>query len=292
MSKLKSILIVCTFFCLWLSVFFADTIEDSLAFILILTIGIFHGTSDIGIIQNLSHTKKNIIHLQVALSYLFIIILATVLFTYLPAFALGLFIIVSAYHFGEQHWSSYFTNITIWSALHFTLYGMVILFSLFFLNYKEVFIIIKDITSYGLSSDFFGYIWVISSGLLVVLTLFLLKTKKLRMFNIILELFYLLIFLIVFKTASLLWAFAIYFIFWHSIPSIVDQVQFLYGGTKKEDFVKYAKSSLLYWVISIFGLGILYFIFKDQKEIFLSIFFISIAAITFPHVWVMSRLNK
>jgi hypothetical protein len=41
--------------------------------------------------------------------------------------------------------------------------------------------------------------------------------------------FYLLLFTILFKSSSLIWGFAIYFVIWH-IPSIIDQIKFLNGS--------------------------------------------------------------
>jgi Brp/Blh family beta-carotene 15,15'-monooxygenase len=92
-----------------------------------------------------------------------------------------------------------------------------------------------------------------------------------------------------FKVGDLIWAFVIYFIFWHSIPSLLDQIKFLYGKVSLKNFKAYFKSAFLYWLISLFGIVVLYFLLKDYK-IFDSIFFSFLAAITFPHVFVIERM--
>ena len=92
--------------------------------------------------------------------------------------------------------------------------------------------------------------------------------------------------------AALLWAFAIYFIVWHSIPSLIDQTKALYGESSKMNFINYIKSSIIYWLISIVGVIILYVLTIYFQINFITIFFAFLAAITVPHVIVMYLLNK
>ncbi|MBT8186759.1 MAG: hypothetical protein HKP38_00660, partial [Croceitalea sp.] len=47
----------------------------------------------------------------------------------------------------------------------------------------------------------------------------------------------------------------------------------------------------LYWLISVVGLGILLLVFGENHQFFISILLYFLAAITFPHVIVMSRLK-
>ena len=110
--------------------------------------------------------------------------------------------------------------------------------------------------------------------------------------NMFKELFFLLVFFIVFKTASLLWAFSIYFVIWHSIPSLMDQTKYLYGQVSRNSILAYFKTSFIYWLASMVGLGVLYYLFHDRQGLFLSIMIYFLAAITFPHVIVMNRLNR
>ena len=106
------------------------------------------------------------------------------------------------------------------------------------------------------------------------------------------ELFLILLFALLFKMAALLWAFAIYFIVWHSVPSLIDQIRMLYGEANKINVIKYVKSSFMYWLISLIGLVLLYFATTYFKISFITIFFAFLAAITVPHVIVMYFLNN
>ena len=290
-ANLKGFTLVATFFSLWLAVYFENRIEDFFAYFLILSLGILHGANDIKIAEKGATPNKKSNSLKFILSYIIFVLISALAFYWLPKLALIIFILFSAYHFGEQHWVHKVRRQSLDLKLFFLLYGLFVLSVLFYTNHTEVSLIIRNIASVDLDQqNFFALLIGISLVLALVGTKIVLN-KKLNT-NLIEEFFYLGVLFVVFYTASLLWAFAIYFIFWHSIPSLIDQVYFLYGNTKRENFYKYLKSSLLYWLISIIGLSILYLIFHDQEDLFLAIFFSAIAAITFPHVWIMTKLKR
>ena len=98
------------------------------------------------------------------------------------------------------------------------------------------------------------------------------------------------LFFLVFNTASLLWAFAIYFVVWHSIPSLADQLRLLYGTISLKSGLKYVKSSAVYWVGALVTLAVAFMLLKDSDYGYLPLFFSFLAAITFPHVLVITRL--
>ena len=125
-------------------------------------------------------------------------------------------------------------------------------------------------------------------SLLVLGTLVYFMIEEFK-YILIREFFYLIIFTIIFKVSSLIWGFAIYFILWHSIPSMLDQMRFLYGNVSFNHFKCYFRSAFIYWMLSLVGIGFLYFILKDQK-IFNALFFSFLASITFPHVMVILKM--
>ncbi|MBP2832806.1 Brp/Blh family beta-carotene 15,15'-dioxygenase [Aquimarina sp. U1-2] len=298
-NNLKSFIVLATFFSLWFAVYFENEIENFIAYFLILSLGILHGANDIKLIGKASksteskkvfNSRISLNFLRTLIAYLVVISLSVALFYFLPAIALILFILFSAYHFGEQHWASKIKGHHKVNSLTYVWYGLLILFILFYSNANEVAAVIKNIT--GIYVDEYSF-FIFLVVFLILFCISIIKAyiaKKLKT-NIFEEFFYIFLFFIVFNTASLLWAFAIYFIFWHSIPSLTDQVYYLYGNYKKENFIKYFKSSFIYWILSLIGLSLLYFLFHQQDRLFLSIFFTLIASITFPHVWVMSRFN-
>jgi Brp/Blh family beta-carotene 15,15'-monooxygenase len=106
------------------------------------------------------------------------------------------------------------------------------------------------------------------------------------------QVFFVIILAALFFSSSLIWSFAVYFVIWHSIPSIIEQSKFIYGASTKNTFIKYLKDASIYWVISIIGLLIAYYVLKDQQNLLISIFFSFLAAITFPHTLVIFKIKK
>jgi len=127
--------------------------------------------------------------------------------------------------------------------------------------------------------------------LLVILGIYFVRINETFKNKWFLETFYLLVFTIIFKVSSLIWGFAIYFILWHSIPSIINQISYLNGSFNWKNFVVYIQNAFIYWIVSLIGIVILYYLFRDVK-LFNAIFFSFLAAITFPHVAVLFLVFK
>ncbi|MEY8021523.1 Brp/Blh family beta-carotene 15,15'-dioxygenase [Muriicola sp. SD30] len=283
-------MIVLTFFFLWITVNFNIEAEAVLAYFLIFTFGILHGSNDLKLIQQTSSISKKKFFLRALASYVAVIALTVVFFAIVPTLALVFFVLASSYHFGEQHWSNRIKSSPL-SYLFYSCYGLVIFFLLFYTNAEEVSSIIYQVTGIQILATYYLYVLCASFAGFLVIFLWSQRKNKFKV-NLVKELFFLLVFAIVFKTASLLWAFSIYFVVWHSIPSLMDQTTYLYGKVNKNTLLKYLKTSFVYWLVSMIGLGILYFLFHEKQGLFLSLMIYFLAAITFPHVIVMNRLNR
>jgi hypothetical protein len=70
---------------------------------------------------------------------------------------------------------------------------------------------------------------------------------------------------------------------------MIDQIRFLFGNVSFNNFKLYFRSAFAYWIISLLGIALLYYVFKDQK-IFNALFFSFLASITFPHVVVIVKM--
>jgi Brp/Blh family beta-carotene 15,15'-monooxygenase len=125
-------------------------------------------------------------------------------------------------------------------------------------------------------------VW-IATYLMLQLKGFLLLSIEL----VILSLFYFL-----FTRVNLALAFAIYFALWHAIPSLNDQFRILYKGEVKRSWLLYLKQSALFWILSIIGLAIVFSQVFLQNKTPLPLLVYFLAAITFPHVLVMSRVEN
>jgi len=290
MKSIYNILIPLSFVGLWFTSMFSNEIEVFLGFILIFTFGILHGSNDVLIINSTSNKNRIYSFIRVLATYLLTVLIAVVVFYFIPILALILFVVFSAFHFGQQHWEH--RNLEIQKHIkniYYFLYGMVVLQLLFFFNTSEVIEVVYSITNYDIGNSIMIKSLIVFGIIFLSLALYILNVSKTFKSSVLIELFYLLVFSIIFKVSTLIWGFTIYFILWHSIPSLYEQTSFIYGDFNKKNLLKYCKSAFPYWLISIIGIVIVYFLFKDDT-LFYAIFFSFIAAVTFPHTIVINKL--
>lgn len=290
MIKYSNVAIVASFLGLWIASFFNHRSQIFVGFLLIFTFGILHGANDLLLIDKLIYKKKTNSRLKILLSYISVVLIGSLLFYIIPWVTLSAFVIVSGYHFGEQQWESLNKNSFKFLVEIFQLvYGLFILFLLFNFHSDEVQKIVFAITGVNFPSFFIPLFLKIFGAIFIVLGLYFLSIKGIAISTFITEIFYLVVFTIIFKSSSLIWGFSLYFVLWHSLPSIIDQIKFVYGCFSLTNFISYIKSALIYWIASLLGISILYLVFKDEK-IFNALFFSFLASITFPHVFVVTKM--
>lgn len=291
MSNTLKLSVITSFAGLWLTSYLSNKYQTILGFFLILSFGVLHGANDLVLIDQLKSNKK-IDFIKLIGIYVLIVGISVILFTNIPIVALLLFILVSSYHFGEQHWNEIIkTNKSLITSLFQFNYGLLILVILFYFNTKEVIEIIYEITNYTFSVEYINGAVLIAFSLFVILSIRLYQISVEFKNSLIEQLFYLIVLAVVFKASSLIWGFTIYFIFWHSIPSLNDQLTFLYGSSTWTNFKEYFKTAFIYWFISLIGVFGLYYIAKDMV-VFDALFFAFLASITFPHFIVILNMYK
>ncbi|MFV8379567.1 Brp/Blh family beta-carotene 15,15'-dioxygenase [Flavobacterium sp. LB3R33] len=290
MKNYSNIVIVASFFGLWMDSFLSTKIQIILGFFLIFTFGILHGANDLLLIKNIKATKQSNSWFKILWYYVVVVLIGALLFYIIPQVALLLFILISAYHFGEQQWQELLDAYPKWLQMAFQfLYGFIILQLLFVFHSSEVQSIILKIANINIPSLYFDLLLQISSAAFIGLSAYLYwKSEKIRK-KLLLEFFYLVLFAILFKSSSLIWGFAIYFVLWHSIPSIIDQIKFLNGSFSIKYFIAYCKTAGIYWLLSIVGITLIYYMCKEE-QLFNALFFSFLAAITFPHALVITNM--
>ncbi len=288
---MQKISVLASFLGLWLTSYLTEENQIILGFILIFTFGILHGANDLVLISHFENGKKSSF-LKILSSYVVIVLVSVVLFIKIPVLALLLFIMVSSYHFGEQHWQNILTDGNDKSVRFFQFcYGFLILMLLFAFNKLAVIEIVYRITNVKISENTISTLLIFTLLIFSVSIFTLYKSSETFKKNALEQFFYLILLGLIFKVSSLIWGFTIYFIFWHSIPSLNDQIKFLYSSYTLANFKKYFKTAFIYWIISLIGIGILYFIAKDMI-IFDALFFSFLASITFPHAIVILEMYK
>lgn len=291
MTKLDKVSLFISFIGLWINSYFNDYWQLIIGFVLIFLIGILHGSNDVLLINKTLY-KKSLSNKKIISYYVAVVLAGTLSFCYIPVIGLLLFIMVSSYHFGEQHWQFLKNKRFLIPIIIFQFfYGFNILLILFQSHEEKVKTIILSITNYSITSLNFNYFLYITISFLLILGAIFYKNLKVFREKLLINIFYLIVFTVIFKTANLIWAFAIYFVIWHSLPSIRDQICFIHGTINIENIKKYIVTAFPFWIISLLGIFVLYAILKD-KIIFESIFFSFLAAITFPHVYIIIKMFK
>ncbi len=281
----KNFNIIITAFVIWISLYTDPTAELFVSGIFVLSLGLMHVANDINLLQEMlraNHQKKWwLIGLYVSLG----LIIFTAVY-YLRILGLIVFMLFSSYHFGEQHLHRRLKDAPL-KSLHFTLYGLVIFTLLFSTHVEEVQYLILHMTGFDISVINLDQWAIAMTGLLIVFWLFSLKFFKKEIFE---ELFYILMFYVVFYNTELYLAFALYFVVWHALPSIQDQI--LIEGRKigLKSAIQYVKQSAAYWLVSVIGIFILAKGFDYLGTALLPVLFAALVAITFPHILLISRL--
>ena len=256
---------------------------------LILTFGIIHGANDILILLK-GKKKTNEIVLKSTIKYLSIVILISFIFFNFSEVSLLFFVLFSAYHFGEQQWTIFGSNQSKSISLFYFFFGLLIFSMLFLFNKSDVSNIVFEITKIHISENIYsaGFIFSALCTLLLIISNYQILKKQLLH-----QLALLVVMLLVFFTYELLPAFAIYFVFFHSIPSILEQSEYLFGNSpSKENFKKFLLKGASYWILAMVFLLTMYLVLKNNIDFSLAIFFSFLAAITFPHVLVIYKMKS
>jgi Brp/Blh family beta-carotene 15,15'-monooxygenase len=179
----------------------------------------------------------------------------------------------------------------IFNSIYFLAYGLFIFSLLFYQSLFDVDKIMVELTGTSFSKIQVEITLITSAFLLFSGSLYIIMIQKNDWVLFFKEFFYLVLLFLVFSTSSLILGFAIYFIFWHSIPSIIHQIEFISGNLNKKNILFYIKKALIYWIISITGLLVLYQI-VPQIDLFATVVFVILFAVTAPHTWVMYKMKN
>jgi Brp/Blh family beta-carotene 15,15'-monooxygenase len=228
------------------------------------------------------------------LFYLGFAIVYSVLWLISIELSIILFILISAYHFGEMDLKSMDLKANLASKILFSIYGLLFLVNYLLYQFPEVEAILLGFPGFQLSQieqlrTFHAYQpQILFFSILIfcpVLLLYLLLNKQMGLPQ--LEAFFQLVLLmvIVFNLPILL-GFGLYFNIWHAGLSMIEIKKFL-GWQNENYFFIYRKS----WITigsSFLMIGILFIVFQGNLERLLAIFFMAIAILTAPHMKVIS----
>ena len=286
-------------FCILLSKYSNFNISSILCLLLILIIGVSHGSLD--------HIKgKKLLELfNIKSNYIFyityILTSAAVIASWilLPSMTLTLFLIIASYHFGKEDTQFLINDGSYLTQMLYFFKGFLIILAPLYFHFQETIEIFKllliDNEMFYLSLNFIETNKVIQIGIIcsTLSSIFLLSNNfEIKKFIIFLDYFSI---LILNYYLSPLLAFTIYFCFLHSIRHSISLAIELDPNSVINGFklfvIKALPLTILTSVFSFFALYLLNNLYNLDSAI-LKIIFIGLASLTFPHILLEYFLEK
>ena len=268
------------------------SLENQLIYcsILILLLGIPHGAID----HVLFFKKRKMSQLKFYSIYLGLSLLFVILWHILPITSLILFLLISAFHFGESQFADVYFKKSLRYLFYF-FWGLCLLSTLMFYNVSELF----EITSYFddtiildkiYDKEKIGVFFYLTNAITIISVVALTYLKKIKNERLFSEFFLLFLIHITFYLFPFIIGFTLYFVALHSLKVMNDEFEFLKKEEQKFSFRKFLKLLAPYSFLSIFGTTLLlflsYFNYIPYSIPFLAIIIISV--ITLPHAIVMN----
>ena len=278
-------------FCILFFKFNNLNISSILCLLLILIVGVSHGSLD--------HIKgKKLLRLfNVKSTYIFyiiyILISATVILTWmiLPSMTLILFLIIASYHFGKEDTQFLINNRSYFIQILYFFKGFLIILAPLYFHFQETIAIFKllliDNEVFYSSLNFIESNKVIQIGIIcsTLSSIFLfLKNFEIKKFVIFLDYFSI---LILNYYLSPLIAFTVYFCFLHSIRHSISLAIDLDPNSLINGFRLFVKKALTLTILTAaFSFIALYLLSYSNNldSAILKIIFIGLASLTFPHI--------
>ncbi|MDA9643607.1 Brp/Blh family beta-carotene 15,15'-dioxygenase [Candidatus Pelagibacter sp.] len=274
-------------------------ISPLICLLLILTIGVSHGSLD--------HVKGkkllNILNINnifiFYFSYFLVAILVIIIWVITPFISLIIFLLVASYHFGKEDIQFLINENSYFNQLLFFLKGLLIILAPMFFHFNETITIFKfllvDNEIFYKTLGFIEANKILPVGIILStfsgIYLFLRKFSIMN-FTIFLDFFSI---LILNYYLSPLVAFTIYFCFLHSIRHSITLIYEIDRNNFKGGFKVFAKKALpltvltaIFCLIGLYLLNINY----DFNSSILKIIFIGLASLTFPHILLEYFLEK
>lgn len=272
-----------------------------IALILIVFIGIPHGANDHLLFFNLINRRideKNHKSNLFFGSYIGLILLYVVCWYLFPTFSLGLFILISIYHFGQSNLYTSPIESKFIKLISIFLSGSFVLLTPIFAHIETALPVIQTLAknpSLITLPEEIGKKLSISVGILLIIHwVILMLSKNINIKNGIHEILNVLLLFGLFYYSPLWIGFAIYFTLWHAIPSIEDQINFFKTTRANYNLGKYVREIFPFSLIALLGLYLAFqfsgnYISVNQG---IALLFSFIAVITLPHMILMGLLYQ
>lgn len=257
---------------------------------LVLLFGIPHGAIDHLLFFKTVSSNKYLFYSF----YLSLIILNIILWIFLPIFSLVIFLVLSAYHFGQSQFQKYSLENDVFRNTLYVTWGIAVLSGFILFNKSAILEMLnchEDLMKFQIimNMEVIKFLFICSA--LTNFSLLFIKRSKIKFFF---ESLYFLVIIFTFIVHPLLLSFTLFFIFNHSFEVLLSEFNFLKKYDKTFQFKSFMIELLPFSLISfigIFFLGYLSFIKVIGFSIPLLIL-IGISALTLPHAVVMNSFYE
>ena len=275
------------------------TISPFICLLLILSIGISHGSLDNfkgrKLFQILKIDNFSIFYF----AYILIALIVIFLWILIPYVSLIIFLMVASYHFGKEDTQFLIIENSYYNQFLFFLKGSLIVFAPMYFHFDETISIFRLLLIEN--ESFYKFLDLIESNRVLLYCVILstlanillfAKNFELKKFTIFLDYFSILIINYYF---SPLVAFTIYFCFLHSIRHSISLMSELDENNLGNGFKIFIKKALPLTIITaifcVIGLYLLNNTYNFDSSI-LKIIFIGLASLTFPHILLEYLIEK
>ena len=275
------------------------TISPLICLLLILSIGISHGSLDNvkgkKLFQIIGINNTSIFYL----SYVLIAIMIIILWIIIPVFSLVIFLVVASYHFGKEDTQFLIIEKSIFNELLFLIKGSLIILAPMYFHFDETVYMFKLLLVD--SELFYRFLSFLETNKILLFGIFLATLSNIILFTRNFEFKKFTIFfdyfsiLIINYYFSPLIAFTFYFCFLHSIRHGISLMLELNDNDLNKGFRLFIKKALPLTILTaLLCLSGLYFLNNSYSfnSSILKIIFIGLASLTFPHILLEYLIEK
>jgi len=257
----------------------------------ILLFGIPHGAID----NVLYLRSRNIKNGHFIAIYLVFVAANVAIWLIFPIVAYTIFLLLSAYHFGQSQFTHYFEQQPLSLKSLYLFWGVTILSGLLYFNISEVHIVMLQYEEFASFSPlhkepYMLFLFVISTAITASLIVYLTAKKYLSTENMLMEFLVISLILICFYLLPFLIGFSIYFIILHSLKVLKEEYHFLVAEKQIGSIFKFVQLISPFTLFSVGGIlvlfGLIYLEFIPFSYGYCLL--IAISSITLPHVFVMN----
>ncbi len=291
--------LLCNIFSIIAFKIYSLTISPLICLLLILSIGVSHGSLDNEKGRKLFQIFGINNFFIFYLSYILISLIVIILWVIIPSISLIVFLIVASYHFGKEDTQFLIIKNSYLNQLLFFLKGSLIILAPMYFHFDETISIFKFLLIDN--ESFYKFLGLIETNKILLYSIILSTLSSIILFSINFEFKKFTIFLDYFSIMiinyyfSPLIAFTIYFCFLHSVRHSISLISEL----DKNDFINglkiFTKKALPLTILTatfcFSGLYLLNNIYNYDNSI-LKIIFIGLASLTFPHILLEYLIEK